>query len=88
MPEPKRCSADLHIYEGRAPLEEGMAIGHENISEVVEVGKAVTRVQVGNMVSVPFNIGCGVCTNCERGLTGFWLTVNAGRWLCTESLPF
>lgn len=72
------CGSDLHIYEGRAPLEAGMAIGHENMGEVVEVGSAVTRVKVGDMVSVPFNIGCGFCANCERGLTGFCLTVNPG----------
>jgi glutathione-independent formaldehyde dehydrogenase len=72
------CGSDLHIYEGRAPLEEGMAIGHENTGEVIEVGDGVVKVKVGDMVSVPFNIGCGFCTNCERGLTGFCLTVNPG----------
>lgn len=72
------CGSDLHIYEGRAPLEVGRAIGHENMGEVVEVGDAVVKVKVGDMVSLPFNIGCGFCTNCERGLTGFCLTVNPG----------
>jgi threonine dehydrogenase-like Zn-dependent dehydrogenase len=72
------CGSDLHIYEGRAPLEEGTAIGHENMGEVIEAGSGVTKVNVGDMVSVPFNIGCGFCTNCERGLTGFCLTVNPG----------
>jgi glutathione-independent formaldehyde dehydrogenase len=70
------CGSDLHIYEGRAPLEQGMAIGHENLGEVAEVGPAVVRVKVGDIVSVPFNIGCGFCRNCEKGLTGFCLTVN------------
>ncbi len=72
------CGSDLHIYEGRAPLEQGMAIGHENLGEVVEVGDAVTSVKVGDMVCLPFNIGCGFCRNCEKGLTGFCLTVNPG----------
>ncbi|MGI8903601.1 MAG: glutathione-independent formaldehyde dehydrogenase [Solirubrobacteraceae bacterium] len=70
------CGSDLHIYEGRAPLDPGMAIGHENLGEVVEVGNAVVKVKVGEMVSVPFNIACGFCRNCEQGLTGFCLTVN------------
>ena len=70
------CGSDLHIYEGRAPLEPGMAIGHENLGEVVEVGGAVIKVKVGDMVSVPFNIACGFCRNCEKGQTGFCLTVN------------
>jgi glutathione-independent formaldehyde dehydrogenase len=70
------CGSDLHIYEGRAPLEKGMAIGHENLGEVVEVGPAVVKQKVGNIVSVHFNIGCGFCRNCERGFTGFCLSVN------------
>ena len=53
------CGSDLHIYDGRAPLEEGMAIGPENTGEVIEVGGAVVKVKVGDMVSLPFNIGCG-----------------------------
>lgn len=72
------CGSDLHIYEGRAPMDDGKAIGHENMGEVVEVGDAVVRVKVGDMVSLPFNIACGFCTNCERGLTAFCLTVNPG----------
>jgi glutathione-independent formaldehyde dehydrogenase len=70
------CGSDLHIYEGRAPLDQGMAIGHENLGEIAEVGSAVVRLKVGDMVCVPFNIACGFCRNCEKGLTGFCLTVN------------
>ncbi len=70
------CGSDLHIYEGRAPLEQGMAIGHENLGEVIEVGQAVVKVKVGDMVCLPFNIACGFW-NCEKGQTGFCLTVNS-----------
>jgi glutathione-independent formaldehyde dehydrogenase len=70
------CGSDLHIYEGRNPLEEGQAIGHENLGEVIEVGDAVIKMKVGDKVSIPFNIGCGFCRNCGRGLTGFCLSVN------------
>jgi glutathione-independent formaldehyde dehydrogenase len=70
------CGSDLHIYEGRNPLDPGMTIGHENTGEVIEVGDAVIKVKVGDRVSIPFNIGCGFCRNCERGLTGFCLSVN------------
>src|ERR1700761_6534015 len=70
------CGSDLHIYEGRNPLDPGMTIGHENTGEVIEVGDAVIKVKVGDRVSVPFNIGCGFCRNCEQGLTGFCLSVN------------
>jgi glutathione-independent formaldehyde dehydrogenase len=70
------CGSDLHIYEGRAPLEPGTAIGHENLGEIAEVGPGVTHLKVGDMVCVPFNIACGFCRNCERGFTGFCLNVN------------
>ncbi len=72
------CGSDLHMYEGRTDLEPGKVIGHENLGEVIEVGPAVTAVKVGDRVCLPFNIGCGFCKNCTRGLTGFCLTVNPG----------
>jgi glutathione-independent formaldehyde dehydrogenase len=68
------CGSDLHMYEGRTDVEKGKILGHENLGEVVEVGKAVDTVKKGDRVVLPFNIGCGFCPNCERGLTGFCLT--------------
>ena len=72
------CGSDLHMYEGRTSMETGRILGHENMGEVIEVGNAVDRVKVGDIVCLPFNIGCGFCENCERGLSGFCLTVNPG----------
>lgn len=72
------CGSDLHMYEGRTEMETGRILGHENMGEVIAVGKAVDRVKVGDMVCLPFNIGCGFCENCERGLSGFCLTCNPG----------
>jgi glutathione-independent formaldehyde dehydrogenase len=68
------CGSDLHMYEGRTDVEKGKILGHENLGEVVEVGKAVDTIKKGEKVVLPFNIGCGFCPNCERGLTGFCLT--------------
>lgn len=73
------CGSDLHMYEGRTGVETGKVLGHENLGEVVEVGDAVYQVQVGDMVCMPFNISCGHCKNCERGLTGFCLNANPGH---------
>jgi glutathione-independent formaldehyde dehydrogenase len=70
------CGSDLHMYEGRTDLEKGKVIGHENLGQVIEVGNAVDRVKVGDMVCLPFNIACGFCDNCLSGLTGFCLTTN------------
>ena len=72
------CGSDLHMYEGRTNMESGKILGHENLGKVIEVGKAVTQIKVGDMVCLPFNIGCGHCKNCESGFTGFCLTMNPG----------
>ena len=72
------CGSDLHMYEGRTNMEAGRILGHENLGEVIEVGGAVDSIKVGDRVCLPFNIGCGFCKNCERGLTGFCLTANPG----------
>ncbi len=68
------CGSDLHMYEGRTNVEKGKVLGHENLGEVVEVGKAVDSIKKGDKVVLPFNIACGFCANCERGLTGYCLT--------------
>lgn len=73
------CGSDLHMYEGRTSVEEGKVLGHENLGVVVEVGKSVQKVKTGDMVCLPFNVSCGYCENCERGYTGFCLTMNPGN---------
>ncbi len=70
------CGSDLHLYEGRTDLEEGRILGHENQGEVIEVGKAVWRVKVGDKVCIPFNVACGCCANCENGFTAACENVN------------
>ena len=72
------CGSDLHMYEGRTDMPPGRILGHESLGEVIEVGSAVDRIKVGDRVCLPFNIGCGFCANCERGLSGFCLTCNPG----------
>ena len=70
------CGSDLHPYEGRAPLEAGMVLGHENMGIVEEVGPGVNRVKAGMRVSVPFNLACGTCRNCTDGWTSACLRAN------------
>jgi len=69
------CGSDLHMYEGRTSFEKGRVFGHENLGQVVEVGSAVRKVQVGQYVVLPFNVACGFCKQCERGLTNYCLTM-------------
>ncbi|MEU2392708.1 glutathione-independent formaldehyde dehydrogenase [Streptomyces sp. NPDC007369] len=69
------CGSDLHMYEGRTSFESGRTMGHENLGIVVETGPAVSRVEVGDYVVLPFNIACGYCRMCDRGLTNYCLTM-------------
>jgi glutathione-independent formaldehyde dehydrogenase len=66
--------SDLHMYAGRTDFEPGRTLGHESMGEVVEVGIGVEKIRVGDWVVLPFNISCGFCENCERGLTNYCLT--------------
>lgn len=70
------CGSDLHMYEGRTAVEEGTVLGHENTGIIEEVGSAVGRFKAGDRVSVPFNIGCGTCKNCQTGWTSFCTRMN------------
>ncbi len=63
------CGSDLHIYDGLIPrMERGDVLGHETMGEVVEVGRGVTKLKVGDRVVVPFTISCGSCFFCSKGL--------------------
>jgi glutathione-independent formaldehyde dehydrogenase len=54
-------------------------LGHEITGEIVEKGPDVELLEVGDLVSVPFNISCGRCRNCKEGKTGVCLNVNPDR---------
>ena len=63
------CGSDLHLYELFGPfLERGDILGHEPMGVVVEVGADITQLAVGDRVVIPFNIACGHCFMCRRGL--------------------
>ncbi len=63
------CGSDLHLYDGYVPtMRKGDILGHEFMGEVVETGKGVSNLSVGDRVVVPFPIACGSCNACSRGL--------------------
>jgi threonine dehydrogenase-like Zn-dependent dehydrogenase len=63
------CGSDLHLYHGMMPdTRVGHTFGHEFIGVVHEVGPSVQNLQVGDRVMVPFNVYCGSCFFCARGL--------------------
>jgi glutathione-independent formaldehyde dehydrogenase len=73
------CGSDQHMVRGRTTAPEGLVLGHEITGEVAEKGPDVEFLEVGDIVSVPFNIACGRCRNCKEGKTGICLTVNPDR---------
>lgn len=63
------CGSDLHLYELLGPfLDHGDILGHEPMGIVVEIGAEVTQLAIGDRVVIPFNIACGHCFMCRRGL--------------------
>src|SRR5579872_6568859 len=73
------CGSDQHMVRGRTTAPAGLVLGHEITGEVIEAGRDVEFVKVGDIVSVPFNIACGRCRNCKDGKTGICLHVNPAR---------
>src|SRR6516162_2834657 len=73
------CGSDQHMVRGRTTAPKGLILGHEITGEIIEKGHDVEMLNVGDLVSVPFNIACGRCRNCREGKTGICLTVNPAR---------
>ncbi|WP_407314629.1 formaldehyde dehydrogenase, glutathione-independent [Pseudomonas sp. nanlin1] len=73
------CGSDQHMVRGRTTAQVGLVLGHEITGEVVEAGRDVEHLAVGDLVSVPFNVACGRCRSCKEQNTGVCLTVNPAR---------
>jgi threonine dehydrogenase-like Zn-dependent dehydrogenase len=64
------CGSDLHLFHGLVPdTRVGTTFGHEFTGVVEEAGTGVRALRRGDRVVVPFNIACGTCFYCRRGLT-------------------
>src|SRR5271157_1257761 len=73
------CGSDQHMVRGRTTAPAGMVLGHEITGEVIEKGHDVEYLEIGDLVSVPFNVACGRCRTCREGDTGVCLNVNPSR---------
>jgi len=73
------CGSDQHMVRGRTTAQTGLVLGHEITGEVLEVGRDVETLQIGDLVSVPFNVACGRCRTCKEQHTGVCLSVNPSR---------
>jgi threonine dehydrogenase-like Zn-dependent dehydrogenase len=81
------CGSDLHLYGGYVPtMEEGDILGHEPMGEVVEVGRDVKKLNVGDRVVVPFTIACGTCYFCQKGLFSLCDTSNPNADLARKAM--
>jgi threonine dehydrogenase-like Zn-dependent dehydrogenase len=81
----KATCSDLHLYNGFVPsMRSGDILGHEFMGEVVDVGKSVSKLKVGDRVVVPFPIACGNCTSCLNGMYSLCENSNPNAWMAEK----
>jgi threonine dehydrogenase-like Zn-dependent dehydrogenase len=79
------CGSDLHLYDGYIPtMYQGDILGHEFMGEIVEVGRNVKKLRVGDRVVVPFPISCGKCYFCERTMYSLCENSNPNAWMAEK----
>jgi threonine dehydrogenase-like Zn-dependent dehydrogenase len=79
------CGSDLHLYNGFIPsMMKGDVLGHEFMGEVMEVGKGVKKLKVGDRVVVPFTISCGACWMCNHELYSLCENSNPNAWMAEK----
>jgi threonine dehydrogenase-like Zn-dependent dehydrogenase len=79
------CGSDLHLYNGFIPtMERGDVIGHEFMGEVMEVGRDVKNLRVGDRVVVPFPIACGNCAACRAEAYSLCQNSNPNGWMAEK----
>jgi len=81
------CGSDLHLFNGFVPtMEHGDILGHEFMGEVVEVGRKVKKVKVGDRVVVPFPIACGACWSCQHDMWSLCENSNPNAWIAEKMM--
>jgi hypothetical protein len=74
-----REAGSLACVRGRTTPPAGMVLGHEITGEIIEIGRDIEYLSIGDLVSVPFNVACGRCRTCREGNSGVCLNVNPER---------
>jgi threonine dehydrogenase-like Zn-dependent dehydrogenase len=81
------CGSDLHLFNGFMPtMERGDILGHEFMGEVMEVGKKVKKLKVGDRVVVPFPIACGQCWSCTDDMWSLCENSNPNAYIAEKML--
>jgi threonine dehydrogenase-like Zn-dependent dehydrogenase len=79
------CGSDLHLYNHFIPtMEKGDILGHEFMGEVMEVGREVKNLKVGDRVVVPFPIACGNCLACQAEAYSLCENSNPNAWIAEK----
>ena len=79
------CGSDLHLFNGFIPtMERGDILGHEFMGEVVETGRGVKNLKIGDRVVVPFPISCGKCFSCQAGSFSLCENSNPNAWMAEK----
>jgi len=79
------CGSDLHLYNGFIPtMRKGDILGHEFMGEVVDVGKGISTLKVGDRVVVPFPIACGNCFACHDEMYSLCENSNPNAWIAKK----
>jgi threonine dehydrogenase-like Zn-dependent dehydrogenase len=79
------CGSDLHLFNGIVPsMKKGDVLGHEFMGEVVDVGREVKNLRVGDRVVVPFPIACGACAACDAELYSLCENSNPNAWMAEK----
>lgn len=73
------CGTDRHIYDwdpwAAKTIPVPLTIGHECMGEIVEIGREVHHLNIGQRVAVEGHFACGHCVNCRTGLAHLCLEV-------------
>jgi len=79
------CGSDLHLYNHFIPtMQRGDILGHEFMGEVVEIGREVRNLRVGDRVVVPFPIACGNCFFCKEQMFSLCENSNPNAWMAEK----
>lgn len=81
------CGSDLHLYNALIPtMQRGDILGHEFMGEVVEIGREVHNLKVGDRVVVAFPISCGQCSFCQVQAFSLCENSNPNAWMAEKML--